>query len=426
MDAAEYTALLARAAPFLGPPAVVVDEPGFGRVAVAGDPWLRARAELYLRGLPELPLDEDQLVDALVLALEELDAELAGPALRAWSAAQKQRHPRGPDGRFRSTVDVLKAAIRKHHAGGGKGDPFDGYDREQLRRVARARGIELKRGEDRDSIAAKLLADLGQPAGPAPRPLRSELVKGRDLVDAFVEVYRRNPVEYEGRRRKVYDLPYDAELQAAAVAQGFDAKPQVVTRAEMDRAVADGWTETWRGVGLYPGAKPPADVNHGLRFGTFEPGRGIYGNGVYVSVRRNTAETFRGRDPKTNRPSGPGPDFGPEDYEGEERPDSLLRIAIDPKARIGDFDELHHEVKAWQAGRPKDSPEVNVFADVGRYAAARGYDVMVVRNHGDGAFYPGFETDDVDDEDAGSFPQADQYVIFNRSAIAIQRAEDRP
>lgn len=416
----EYAALLAAAAPYLRSVAVV-DSPEYGRVAVGGDAWIRVRAEPYLRGLPELPLDDDQLVDALVLALEELDVEL-----RAWDAG---KHPRGPDGRFRSTVDVLKDAIRRHRKSGKSGDPFDGYDRKQLHRVARARGIELKRGEDRDSIAAKLLADLGQPTaggGKPARPVTSRLVTGQDKVDTFVEFYREHPVDYEGRRRTTYDLPYDVELAFITAAQGFDAKPQVNTREEIDQAVADGWTETWRGVGLYPGAKPPADVNHDLRFGNFEPGRGLYGNGVYVSVRRGTAETFRGRDPKTNRPSGPGPDFGPEDYEGPERPDSLLRIAIDPKARVVDYDELRQEARDWQLAGPHDFAESNVFSDVGRYAAARGYDVMVVRGHGDGAFYPGFETDDVDDEDAGSFPQADQYVILNRSAIAIQRAEDRP
>lgn len=420
----EYAALLVRAAPYLRPVTIAGAEAGYGRVAVGGDAWIRARAEPYLRGLPELPLDDDQRVDALILALEELDDE---PGLRraAWDPG---KHPRGPDGKFRSTVDVLKDAIRKHRKSGKSGDPFDGYDREQLRRVARARGIELKRGEGRDSIAAKLLADLGRPtpAGRAASPVHSRLVHGRDQLDTFVEFYRTHPVEYEGRRRRDYDLPYDFNLAFIVRGQGFDAKPQVNTREEIDRAVADGWIETWRGVGLYDGPIQPSEVNRGLRFGPFEPGRGIYGNGVYVSVRRNTAETFRGRDPKTDFPSGPGPDFGPEDYEGEERPDSLLRIAIDPKARMADYDELRQEVQNWAAGAEEHSSEANVFADVGRYAAARGYDVMLVRGHGDGSFYPGFETDKVDDEDAGSFPQADQYVILNRSAIAIQRAEDVP
>lgn len=159
--AAEYAALLARAAPYLRP-SLPGGEVGYGQVAVTADAWLRAAAEPYLRsGLPELPLSDDERVDALVQALEELAAEIAqgtvGLRRRAWDPS---KHPRGPDGRFLSTVDSLKDAIRKHRASGGGGDPFDGFDREQLRRAAKARGITLARGESRESIAAKLLADL--------------------------------------------------------------------------------------------------------------------------------------------------------------------------------------------------------------------------------------------------------------------------
>lgn len=162
----EREELLARAAEFLEPVALVSDV-GYGRVAVGGDAWLRGRAAEFLRGLPDLPLDEDEMVDALIRAVEELRAE-SSAEMRAWDP---DRHPRGPGGRFRSTVDVLKEKLQHHHKT-GEGDPFEGYSREQLRRVARAHGIELKRGEDRESIAAKLHASLtaagaGQKAAPA-------------------------------------------------------------------------------------------------------------------------------------------------------------------------------------------------------------------------------------------------------------------
>lgn len=426
-----YDELLARAAPFLtrrpAPPAA-----GYGRVAVAGDVWLRAAAEPYLLdGLPELPLDADAMVDALVTALNELDVELAAAETRAvWDPA---KHPRGPGGRFRSTVDSLKEAIVKHRQGGGKGHPFDGFDRKQLMRAAKDRGITLRRGEDRDSIAAKLLADLGPgkpgKAGGRARP-RSVLVRGQDRLDEVEAHYRRNPVEYMGRRRAAYDSPYDQELALITTMQGFDAKPQVGTRGDVDAAVAAGWTETWRGVGggMYGEgvSKSAAQINRDLRSGPWEPGRGIYGNGMYTSVRRGTAETYRGRDPKTNFPSGSGPDFGPEDFTGDAAPDSMLRIAIDPAAKVGDFDELRDEMGAWIRTLPEGNPARVALVDVGRYAAGRGFDVVIVRGHSDGAFYPGFETDIVDAEDVGNFPQADQFVILNRSAIMIQRAEDVP
>lgn len=101
-------------------------------------------------------LDDDSA--ALLVALGEFD-DLS----RAFNAAAHPRNPKGSSGggRFRSLVDRIKDAIAEHHKSGGKGDPFEGFNREQLRKVAKARGIELKRGEDRESIAAKLLADLG-------------------------------------------------------------------------------------------------------------------------------------------------------------------------------------------------------------------------------------------------------------------------
>lgn len=71
------------------------------------------------------------------------------------------KHPRGPGGRFSSVADRIASALKAHHETGGTGDPFEGFSREQLRRTAKARGIELRRGEDRDSIAKKLHEDLG-------------------------------------------------------------------------------------------------------------------------------------------------------------------------------------------------------------------------------------------------------------------------
>jgi hypothetical protein len=112
--------------------------------------------------------DWEDAIDALIQAL----AELAGGYVEAaWDPAKHARNPKGSPGggRFRSMVDRLKDAITGHQKGGGKGHPFEGFDREQLRRTARARGIELKRGEDRDSIAKKLLERLGG-AKSAPPP----------------------------------------------------------------------------------------------------------------------------------------------------------------------------------------------------------------------------------------------------------------
>lgn len=136
-----------------------------------------------------LPADDGEATDwhdaiaALIKAIEELVAERIQAA---WDPAKHVRNPKGAPGggRFRSMVDRLKDAITEHQAGRGKGDhPFHEFDREQLRRTARARGIELKRGESRDSIAEKLLGHIG---GPAPKKgeIASKRAVGQAALDA--------------------------------------------------------------------------------------------------------------------------------------------------------------------------------------------------------------------------------------------------
>jgi len=92
---------------------------------------------------------------------------------KAWDPSQHPRIPRGLPGagRFRSLGSRLQDAMDTHTRKRGKGDPFAGFNREQLRRAAKARGIALTRGEDRDSIAKKLADDMrngGKGQGSAP------------------------------------------------------------------------------------------------------------------------------------------------------------------------------------------------------------------------------------------------------------------
>lgn len=69
-----------------------------------------------------------------------------------------------------SAKDRLVAAIDTHLKGDGSGDPFDGFDREQLRKVARERGVALDRGEHRDAIAKKLLDHARGGSHPESKP----------------------------------------------------------------------------------------------------------------------------------------------------------------------------------------------------------------------------------------------------------------
>lgn len=245
-----------------------------------------------------------------------------------------------------------------------------------------------------------------------------ERVAGRDLID---EVIARDNDDAFARPHD--NKLYDEALGRIAQWQGFDAKPRVASAEDMDAAIDRGWTEVWRGVrkGWGPNPRTSADFGQDFRYGPFEPRMGIFGNGVYTSTRRVTAEKYRGRLIRADSWGHDGEDFTLDDLEGEEPPDSLWRMAIDPDARLIDLEDLWEEQK--RARRVADGfrsdQATAVLDDPGRFAAARGYDVIWIRGEtaaesGDGTAYPtGVLT-------------ADQYVILNRSAIMIQDEREPP
>lgn len=292
---------------------------------------------------------------------------------------------------------------------------LQGRSLEELQATAADVGIDPG-DSSRDRLAVRLASVLaGGPDLTGPVSVRTA---GSDRIDTFATDLDQDRAGFDARTKAAFGTPYDLHLQWLTEQAGFNGRPQVASHAELDEAVAAGWPEVWRGVTNSQG-KTASEINAGLREGAFEPGRGNYGNGVYTSTRRNTAETYRGVEPRLNHPVQ-GDDFTPDELEGDPPPDSLLRIAIDPTARVGDYDQLLAELNEWRSGRPSATPSADTFADVGRYAAARGYDVVRVVGHDDGGFYPGWEESDGDE------PGADQYVILNRSAIMIQRPEDVP
>lgn len=125
----------------------------------------RARSVLAELGLGDDAVGPDEMVAALIAALDEFEARLDGLELRAsWDP---EKHPRGPGGRFRSIVSVLVERLDAHVGGKGGGDPFAGFDRDQLQRVARRRGHRLRRGASRDEIVELLLKDLRAKTKPA-------------------------------------------------------------------------------------------------------------------------------------------------------------------------------------------------------------------------------------------------------------------
>lgn len=185
------------------------------------------------------PLSDDEL--ALVAALDELDGAALAEVFDPTQARYPKGHPLG--GKFRPMVDRIKQSIEDHRAGKhGDKHPLDGYSREQLRRVAKARGIELKRGEDRDSIARKLLDDHGQttpepkPVKNAPAPASPQIpAKAEGKPNQFAKPFHRNLNGIEDLAKAVEDgLP---PKQRKPLTGGVSAETELVTLKDGTKVV---------------------------------------------------------------------------------------------------------------------------------------------------------------------------------------------
>lgn len=192
----------------------------------------------------------------------------------------------------------------------------------------------------------------------------------------------------------------DQALKLLAKKQKFDGLPQVVSSTEMDSAIEAGWTEGWRGVdpGLSETTKTSHEINQQLRRGEFFPGLGIYGNGTYLSAGRGVGEVYAG--------AGEA---------GMGQLDSLVRAAIDPRAKTIDYDKLLVEQREFLAGLDNNQDLHakllrNLMSDEGRFATMRGYDVVKIVGREDGSDF--FDAHD---------KHFDQYIILNRTVLMIER-----
>lgn len=192
----------------------------------------------------------------------------------------------------------------------------------------------------------------------------------------------------------------DRRLRAISAEQsGFTDPPQVVSRADLDEAVAGGWVELFRGV-MGSLGRSAESIRENFRTGPYHPGKGLYGNGFYTSPRRHTADRYA-------------------DSSG------MLRMALHPDARIIKLSDLDARVRDWLRRRQDelgdksmaDDEAVDILQDPGRFAAALGFDAVLIppdAHAGDGGKYRAGEA------------KAPQYLILNRSALLVQDEDEKP
>lgn len=260
---------------------------------------------------------------------------------------------------------------------------------------------------------------------PAPSGPQSRRKPGRNIEAAMKKQFgKRTELPYKYQSHD----PYTTALNRKQA--GWNDPAEVVTPQQLDEAIASGWTEVWRGVRGGSLGKTAAQLAEDTRTGPWELSSGVFGSGTYASARRTTAESFRATNPteylinaklSQKDPSMWGPPPLSE-YQGPSlsppEPGGLMRMAIDPAAKIVDWKDLKKEMFDWLLADNNMSKPWSIDGqNAGFWATMRGYDVIRVPSGPhitDGAIYP---TDDQ--------PAADQYIILNRSVVKMEEASDR-
>ena len=171
---------------------------------------------------------------------------------------------------------------------------------------------------------------------------------------------------------KALDTEEDAALREILRRQGMDGGPQVLDPDSFDQTTA-GWKKSYRGF------READEAEFNSRFDSFlgqdvPPGRGVYGNGHYFAADRADVERS---------------------YAGATG--QIVELAMRPDARVIKHEDLQAKLFPLLSKRPD---KVDQLSDMGRLAAALGYDAIEVAR------------------DAG-----DYLVVLNRSAFAIKARE---
>lgn len=184
----------------------------------------------------------------------------------------------------------------------------------------------------------------------------------------------------------------DKILHMIMMDQGFDGPPEVCTKEELDQHIKDGETELWRGIADFQ--------NRGyaeqFRSGEVYAGQGTYGNGIYSSSKRSTADGFAGSQGKVLRMTIKKGSKVIRTVEAnsiisQEQKAALQKLDSTDLSKMPDTE--FQRLTAIMDGSAQD------YRDPGRWAASRGYDAMVRTLKPSGEQY---------------------YIILNRTAVRVE------
>lgn len=203
----------------------------------------------------------------------------------------------------------------------------------------------------------------------------------------------------------------DSALGDIYDAQGFHGHPRVVGQAEMDHLIqSGGHVEMFRGVADAHSSSPFAgltgkDFAQMFRTGDEHwPGYGMHGNGSYATTWQLEAQGYSDpHDADFKNPARAGLGHWP----------GVVRIAMPADARVIDKQRLQ-SMQSARLRASRDPNEVTVLADLGRFAAALGYDAIDLGPMST-AGVMGV---------ANAPPSRNHYILFNRSILTVQEASN--
>lgn len=192
-------------------------------------------------------------------------------------AAKLRKPTEAPSPKRATLKDRLVEAIGAHLKGEGDGDPLAGFNREQLRKVAKDRGIPLERGEAQDSIAKKILDHAA--AGHRGDSSTRDTPKPVDAPDAP----KRRPARQRaaaGEKAATPSAPKQAANRAEA-ARGTDAlkAAPISNRQSLEKV-----TTHLKDFGSYKVEEDKPDIGGGVSGGEARNALGYYSDQGYQYV----------------------------------------------------------------------------------------------------------------------------------------------
>lgn len=242
---------------------------------------------------------------------------------------------------------------------------------------------------DRDEVADQLVEPIYPSRYVYPGSSIERPVLESQTIDLKSSQTFREELQYVLENQTVGYLPKpitkgDSTLESLAKESGFSELPKVVDEDELDRIIAEGHREIWRGVNQ----EKKGEFTESFRSGEYFAGEGVYGNGIYTAT---------GEDAKRLAAL-----YSPGEY------GAVMRMAIDKDAKVISYGELKtlmdNEIKKIKLDLDNEKAFFeskvtrDILSDPGRFAAINGYDAIEVEGQG-------------------------QFIVLNRKALYIQNKD---